>query len=57
MKAESVKPMSVGRGDERFPESSSDSRGGAVRIEKTFMKMAQLDRVEAIDFGKESLTD
>ena len=42
--------MGVGGGEERFAVGGSDLAGAAIEIEESLVEMADLDRIEAIDF-------
>ena len=44
-------------GDKRFPKLRRFFHGSAVQIEKSFVKMTKLDRVEAIDLIEKTLAD
>ena len=52
MAAKSVEPMRVGGGDQWFAKARRHSFRAAIRIEQAYVKMAELDRVEAIYFSK-----
>src|SRR5262245_9062404 len=45
-----VQPVRVGRGDQRFAKALRHFLGLTVWIEQAFVEMADLDRVETIDF-------
>lgn len=55
MTAERVQLVRIGRGDQWFPEPPRHSFRAPVRIEQAFVKMAELNGVEAIDFRKQPL--
>ena len=44
--------MRIGCGNQRFAKTRRHSFRAAIRVEEALVKMAELDRVEAIDFGK-----
>jgi hypothetical protein len=50
--AKRLQPMRVGRGDQRFAKTRRHFFGTAIRIKKAYVKMAELDGVEAIYFFK-----
>src|SRR2546430_76569 len=57
MPAEGMQLVTVGRGDERFRELRRHFYGPAIQIEKPFVKMTKLDRVETIDLLEQPFTD
>jgi hypothetical protein len=50
MSAESLETMRIGGGKERFAVRGRDGSRPAIEIEPTLVKMADLDRIEAINF-------
>ena len=52
MPSERVQPMRIGGGDQWFAKARRHPFRAAIRIEKALVKVAVLDRIEAIDFGK-----
>ena len=44
--------MRIGGGDQRFAKTRRHPFRAAIRVEEALVKMAELDRIEAIDFGK-----
>jgi len=57
MSSERVQSMRIGCGNQRFAKARRHSFRAAIRIEEALVKMAELDRIEAIDFGKQSRSD
>ncbi len=57
MPAESRQAMRIGGGQQRLVVRPGDAPGAAVEIEKALVKMADLDRVEAIHFVQEARAD
>src|SRR2546423_14106291 len=57
MTAEGVQTVGVGSGDQRFTKFPGDAGGAPVWIERAFVKMAKLDRIEAIDLLQQSRPD
>jgi hypothetical protein len=51
MPSERMQPMRIGCGDQRFAKTRRHPFRTAIRIEEPFVKMAKLNRIEAIDFG------
>src|ERR1041385_7163665 len=49
MPAERVEAMSIGSSNERFSETRGDFCRSTIRVEQSFVKMTDLNRVEAID--------
>ena len=52
MPSEGVQPVRIGGGDQWFAKARRHPFRAAIRIEKALVKVAQLNRIEAIDFGK-----
>ena len=52
MPSERVQPMRVGGGDQWFAKARRHPFRAAIRIEKALVKVAELNRIEAIEFGK-----
>ena len=57
MSAESVEAMRIGGGEERFAVRDRDGSRPAIEIEPALVKMADLDRIEAINFLEEPIAD
>ena len=53
MPAKRVQPVRVGSRDQWLPKSPRNSCRSAVRIEESFVKMTDLNRVKTIDFLQE----
>jgi len=53
MPAKRVQPVRVGSRDQWLPKSPRNSCRSAVRIEESFVKMTDLNRVKTIDFFEE----
>jgi hypothetical protein len=47
----------IGSRDQWLAKARSHFCGPAIRVQKAFVKMAELDRVEAIDFVKKARSD
>ena len=54
MVSESVQPVRIGSGDQRFPKPGRYFFRAAVQVEEALMKMAELYRVKAIHFCKQA---
>src|SRR4029450_9017187 len=52
MPSEGVQPVRIGGGDQWFTKARRHPFRAAIRIEEALVKMAEFDRIEAIDFGK-----
>ena len=52
MPSERVQPVRIGCGDQWFAKTPRHFFRATIRIEKALVKMTELDRIEAIDFGK-----
>ena len=52
MAPKSAEPMRVGGGDQWFAKTRRHSFRAAIWIEETYVKMTELDRVEAVYFSK-----
>jgi hypothetical protein len=57
MCAEGLKAMGVGGGEERLAVDGGDMAGAAIEIEEALVEMADLDRIEAIDFLEQTFPD
>jgi hypothetical protein len=57
MPPKGMQAMRVRGGDQRFFEFLRDRSRAAVGIQETFVKMAALDRIEAIDFSNQPIPD
>ena len=57
MRAESLEAMRVGSREKRLAALRSDLAGAAIEVEQALVEVADLDRVEAIDFLKQPLPD
>src|SRR6202022_1504936 len=57
MTAESVQLVRVGSRDQRFAESGRHFRRAPIWVEHSFVKMAELDRVKAIDLVEKTRAD
>src|SRR5437868_12679316 len=57
MRTKSLEPMCVGCRQERFAKTRRNLSRASVEIEPAFVKMANLDSIEAIDFAQESLAN
>src|SRR5262249_21031644 len=55
--AKGVQLVRIGSRDQRFAKLRGHFRGPAVQIERRFMKMTELDRVEAINHIQKPFTD
>jgi hypothetical protein len=51
MPPERVQPMRIGCGDQWFAKARRHLFCTSIRIEEAVMKMAELNRIKAIDFG------
>jgi len=50
MPAKRVQPVRIGCGNQWFPKSQRNFCRSAVRIEESFVKVTDLNRVKTIDF-------
>lgn len=57
MRPESVEPMRIGGGKQRFAMRGRGCARPAIEIEPALVKMTDLDRIEAINFPQEPLAD
>jgi hypothetical protein len=57
MSAESSQPMRIRGREERSAVRGGDFAGAAIEVEPALVKMADLDRIEAIDLPEEPIAD